>query len=77
MIAYVNGNVFVQMWVGVEDKLPRMVRARGPHYEKKKPSYPGSAWVRPARQAPPAAAHLVFPGRARIQEENGLSVTGD
>jgi hypothetical protein len=27
MIAYANDNVFVQMWVGTEDKLPRMVRA--------------------------------------------------
>jgi hypothetical protein len=27
MIAYANGDVFVQMWVGVEDKLPRMLRA--------------------------------------------------
>ncbi|MBI3797842.1 MAG: DUF2092 domain-containing protein [Deltaproteobacteria bacterium] len=27
MIAYANDNVFVQMWVGAEDKLPRMLRA--------------------------------------------------
>jgi hypothetical protein len=27
MIAYANNDVFVQAWVGVEDKLPRMVRA--------------------------------------------------
>jgi hypothetical protein len=27
MIAYANEDVFVQMWVGVEDKLPRMMRA--------------------------------------------------
>jgi hypothetical protein len=27
MIAYANDHVFVQMWVGTEDKLPRMVRA--------------------------------------------------
>jgi len=27
MIAYANENVFAQMWVGAEDKLPRMVRA--------------------------------------------------
>ena len=27
IIAYANDNVFVQMWVGTEDKLPRMVRA--------------------------------------------------
>ena len=27
MIAYANEDVFVQMWVGVEDKLPRMLRA--------------------------------------------------
>jgi hypothetical protein len=27
MIAYANDNVFIQMWVGAEDKLPRMVRA--------------------------------------------------
>ena len=27
MIAYASDDVFVQMWVGVEDKLPRMVRA--------------------------------------------------
>jgi hypothetical protein len=27
MIAYANDDVFVQMWVGVEDKLPRMLRA--------------------------------------------------
>jgi hypothetical protein len=27
MIAYANDEVFVQMWVGVEDKLPRRVRA--------------------------------------------------
>ena len=27
MIAYANEDVFVQMWVGAEDKLPRMVRA--------------------------------------------------
>jgi hypothetical protein len=27
MIAYTNGAVFVQAWIGTEDKLPRMVRA--------------------------------------------------
>jgi hypothetical protein len=27
MIAYANDDIFVQMWVGTEDKLPRMVRA--------------------------------------------------
>lgn len=27
MIAYGNNDVFVQVWIGVEDKLPRMVRA--------------------------------------------------
>jgi len=27
MIAYANNDVFVQAWIGVEDKLPRMVRA--------------------------------------------------
>jgi len=27
MIAYANDDVFIQMWVGAEDKLPRMVRA--------------------------------------------------
>jgi len=27
MIAYADEDVFVQMWVGVEDKLPRMMRA--------------------------------------------------
>jgi hypothetical protein len=27
MIAYASADVFVQMWVGAEDKLPRMVRA--------------------------------------------------
>jgi hypothetical protein len=27
MVAYVNDNVFVQAWIGVEDKLPRMLRA--------------------------------------------------
>ena len=27
MIAYANEDVFVQMWVGAEDKLPRMMRA--------------------------------------------------
>jgi hypothetical protein len=27
MIAYANANVFVQMWVGAEDKLPRLLRA--------------------------------------------------
>ena len=27
MIAYANDHVFVQMWVGAEDKLPRLVRA--------------------------------------------------
>jgi len=27
MIAYANDDVFVQMWVGAEDKLPRMLRA--------------------------------------------------
>src|SRR4029434_1854949 len=27
MIAYANEDVFVQMWVGAEDKLPRMLRA--------------------------------------------------
>ena len=27
MIAYANDDVFIQMWVGVEDKLPRLVRA--------------------------------------------------
>ena len=27
MIAYANNDVFVQVWIGTEDKLPRMVRA--------------------------------------------------
>jgi hypothetical protein len=27
MVAYVDGGVFIQMWVGVEDKLPRMIHA--------------------------------------------------
>jgi hypothetical protein len=27
MIAYANDDVFIQMWVGAEDKLPRMLRA--------------------------------------------------
>ena len=27
MVAYANKDVFVQVWVGTEDKLPRMVRA--------------------------------------------------
>ena len=27
MIAYANDHVFIQMWVGAEDKLPRLVRA--------------------------------------------------
>jgi hypothetical protein len=27
MVAYANNDVFVQVWIGVEDKLPRMVRA--------------------------------------------------
>ena len=27
MVAYATGGVFVQAWIGVEDKLPRMVRA--------------------------------------------------
>jgi hypothetical protein len=27
MVAFVNDNVFVQIWIGVEDKLPRMLRA--------------------------------------------------
>jgi hypothetical protein len=27
MIAYTTGGVFVQMWIGAEDKLPRMLRA--------------------------------------------------
>ena len=27
MIAYANDDVFVQMWVGAEDKLPRRLRA--------------------------------------------------
>ena len=27
MVAYANNDVFVQAWIGVEDKLPRMVRA--------------------------------------------------
>jgi hypothetical protein len=27
MVAYANNDVFVQIWIGVEDKLPRMVRA--------------------------------------------------
>ncbi len=27
MVAYANGDVFVQIWIGAEDKLPRMVRA--------------------------------------------------
>ena len=27
MVAFSNGEVFVQMWIGVEDKLPRRVRA--------------------------------------------------
>ena len=27
MIAYANGDVFVQAWIGTEDKLPRMMRA--------------------------------------------------
>jgi hypothetical protein len=27
MVAYANNDVFIQMWIGAEDKLPRMVRA--------------------------------------------------
>jgi hypothetical protein len=27
MVAYANNDVFVQIWIGAEDKLPRMVRA--------------------------------------------------
>ena len=27
MVAYVNDNVFLQMWIGTEDKLPREIRA--------------------------------------------------
>jgi len=27
MVAYASDAVFVQIWIGVEDKLPRMVRA--------------------------------------------------
>ena len=27
MVAYANNDVFVQVWIGAEDKLPRMVRA--------------------------------------------------
>jgi len=27
MIAYANNNVFAQVWIGAEDKLPRMIRA--------------------------------------------------
>jgi hypothetical protein len=27
MVAYADNDVFVQVWVGTEDKLPRMVRA--------------------------------------------------
>ena len=27
MVAYVTGGVFLQIWIGVEDKLPRMLRA--------------------------------------------------
>jgi hypothetical protein len=27
MVAYVNDNVFLQIWIGTEDKLPRMLRA--------------------------------------------------
>jgi hypothetical protein len=27
MVAYANNEVFVQMWIGTEDKLPRMLRA--------------------------------------------------
>jgi hypothetical protein len=27
MIAYANDNVFAQLWIGAEDKLPRMIRA--------------------------------------------------
>jgi hypothetical protein len=27
MVAYANNNVFAQVWIGVEDKLPRMIRA--------------------------------------------------
>jgi hypothetical protein len=27
MIAYANGDVFVQAWIGTEDRLPRMMRA--------------------------------------------------
>jgi len=27
MVAYVNDDVFVQIWIGAEDKLPRMLRA--------------------------------------------------
>ncbi len=27
MVAYVDGGVFIQMWVGTEDKLPRMIHA--------------------------------------------------
>ena len=27
MVAYIDNGVFIQMWIGSEDKLPRMVRA--------------------------------------------------
>jgi hypothetical protein len=27
MVAYIDNGVFIQLWVGIEDKLPRMVRA--------------------------------------------------
>jgi hypothetical protein len=27
MVAYAGGGVFVEMWIGAEDKLPRMARA--------------------------------------------------
>ena len=30
MVAYVTGDVFVQVWIGAEDKLPRRVYARLP-----------------------------------------------
>ena len=27
MVAYIDNGVFIQLWIGAEDKLPRMVRA--------------------------------------------------
>ena len=62
MVAYANNDVFVQIWIGAEDKLPRMVRA----------VYRAD----PARSAPPIgalqlAAQSCRPGGRLRSDEGG------